>query len=184
MAYMSPEQFHEMVGKESDQYALGCIAYELFTGHMPFVASSPAALITKCLMEQPIPPRHHNSQLSENIEKVVLRAIAKQRRDRFPDVESFIAALQNPSSNSVHKTRQEWLSKFTAIAMAYPGNKEKIITACDEALQEDSRFDGAYYCKGVALNDLGRHKEALTAFERAIQFGANYSLAGLIEEIY
>lgn len=41
--YMAPEEDDNLICKESDQYALGCIAYELFTGHMPFEASNLAA---------------------------------------------------------------------------------------------------------------------------------------------
>src|SRR6266566_6109302 len=37
--YMAPEQFQGVVSAASDQYALGCIAYELFTGRVPFTAS-------------------------------------------------------------------------------------------------------------------------------------------------
>ncbi|HVB60419.1 MAG TPA: tetratricopeptide repeat protein [Ktedonobacteraceae bacterium] len=175
MAYMAPEQFHEMVSKESDQYALGCIAYELFTGHMPFVASTPAALITRCLMEQPIPPRLINPLLPGHIEKAILKAMAKQRTERFPDVLSFVAALLTPTPGSFKKTKEDWMYEFIAIANAFPGDKKKIIAACDDALREEPHLGVAYFCKGVALNDLGQYKEALEAFERAIQLGVNDS---------
>src|SRR6266446_7022915 len=99
MAYMAPEQFHEMVSKESDQYALGCIAYELFTGHMPFIASNVASLITKCLMEQPIAPRQYNPGLPVHIEAAILKAMAKERTERYANVSAFIAALRRPKSS-------------------------------------------------------------------------------------
>jgi serine/threonine protein kinase len=176
MAYMAPEQFHELVCKESDQYALGCIAYELFTGHMPFVASSPAALITKCLMEQPVAPRQYNPQLPGYIEQAILKAMAKERTDRYPDISRFIKAL-SPLGLS-QESRVEWIMKFTTLAMI-PDQQEQIIAVCNEAIQLDPNFADAYFCKGVALNDLKRHKEALAALERATHLDPNNKLAWL-----
>jgi serine/threonine protein kinase len=49
--YMAPEEYQDLVCKESDQYALGCIAYELFTGHLPFEASHTASIIAKHFQE-------------------------------------------------------------------------------------------------------------------------------------
>src|SRR2546423_1289788 len=52
-AYMSPEQFKGEVSRESDQYALACIAYELLTGQKPFTAPDVIALGFKHLTEKP-----------------------------------------------------------------------------------------------------------------------------------
>src|SRR2546421_6742107 len=52
--YMAPEQFQGQVSKESDEYSLACIAYELVTGHQPFIANDFYALGFKHLTEQPI----------------------------------------------------------------------------------------------------------------------------------
>jgi len=168
LAYMAPEQFQDMVCKESDQYALGCIAYELFTGHMPFVASNPATLIAKRLMEQPVAPRQYNPQLPTHIEQAILKALAKQRTDRYPNVSSFITALSTPTSGLSREAKELWMAELLAITMMYPGNKGKIIDFCEGAIQVDPNFALAYFTKGVALNDLKRYAEALDAFERVI----------------
>jgi serine/threonine protein kinase len=91
--YMAPEQFQGTVSKESDQYSLGCIAYELFTGRRPFVASDPSTMGFKHLIETPIPPTRLNPQIPPQIEQAVLKAMAKERVDRFADIAAFIAAL-------------------------------------------------------------------------------------------
>jgi serine/threonine protein kinase len=95
-AYMAPEQFRGTISKESDQYALGCIAYELFTGHPPFSAPDFFALGFKHLMEPPLAPTIFNPQLPAHISQAVLKALAKERTNRFPDVRAFIEALQIP----------------------------------------------------------------------------------------
>lgn len=84
-SYMAPEQFRGLASRESDQYALGCIAYELFTGRQPFIAPDMAALMFKHLMEQPVTPRQVNAQLPECIEQAVLKALAKEREGRYEE---------------------------------------------------------------------------------------------------
>jgi ATP-dependent Clp endopeptidase proteolytic subunit ClpP len=91
--YMAPEEYQDLVCKESDQYALGCIAYELFTGHLPFQASSTASIIAKHLTEEPHPPRKFNPELPERIETAILKALAKQRSNRHADISAFVTAL-------------------------------------------------------------------------------------------
>ena len=96
-AYMAPEQFRGSVSRSSDQYAFGCIAYELFTGSRPFTAPDFVSMGFKHASELPIPPTQLNSYLAPHIEQAVLKAMAKERKDRFPDVAAFLAALQPPS---------------------------------------------------------------------------------------
>src|SRR5579872_3789795 len=58
--YMAPEQFQGKISKESDQYALGCIAYELVTGRTPFTAPDFFALGFRHISAEPVPPRQFN----------------------------------------------------------------------------------------------------------------------------
>jgi serine/threonine protein kinase len=95
-AYMAPEQFRGIISKESDQYALGCIAYELFTGHTPFRAPDFFALGFKHLMESPLAPTEYTPQLPSHISQAILKALAKDRTNRYPDAWAFIKALQVP----------------------------------------------------------------------------------------
>jgi HEAT repeat protein len=92
-AYMAPEQFQGIISRKSDQYALGCIAYELFTGHKPFTASNFAAFMFKHLTENPIAPRQLNPQLPIHIEQAILKSIAKEQGERHTDIFAFISAL-------------------------------------------------------------------------------------------
>jgi tetratricopeptide (TPR) repeat protein len=62
-----------------------------------------------------------------------------------------------------------WMQHFTAIAMFFPGDKKKIIDACNQAIQIDYSFSDAHFCKGVALQNLGRYIEALLSFDLAIK---------------
>ncbi len=94
--YMAPEQFRGTISKEGDQYALGCIAYELVTGRLPFNAADFFSLGYKHMSETPIPPSQLNLLVPRSVESAILRAMAKQRSDRFPDIAAFMAALGVP----------------------------------------------------------------------------------------
>jgi serine/threonine protein kinase len=101
--YMAPEQFAGWINKSSDQYALGCIAYELLTGHTPFSGTSFAAMQGKHANEKPVAPTQHNLLLPITLEQVILKAMEKNSADRYPTVQDFVIALQ--PSTSAHATK-------------------------------------------------------------------------------
>ncbi len=92
--YMAPEQFAGWMNKSSDQYALGCIAYELFTGRPPFSGSDFTAMQKKQTREKPSAPTQQNLLLPIVLEEVVLKAMEKNSADRYPTIQDFIVALQ------------------------------------------------------------------------------------------
>jgi tetratricopeptide (TPR) repeat protein/tRNA A-37 threonylcarbamoyl transferase component Bud32 len=93
-AYMSPEQGRgERVDHRSDIYSLGIVLYEMATGVVPFQAETPMAVIVKHIID-PLPlPRSKTPELSEAIERVILKALAKDPADRFQDVGQLAEAL-------------------------------------------------------------------------------------------
>lgn len=95
--YMAPEQFRGMASRESDQYALACIAYELLTGSTPFVSADFMAMAYQHVHEQPRPPRQLNPALPTYMEQAIMKALSKERHDRYPNVTAFIAALKAPT---------------------------------------------------------------------------------------
>jgi serine/threonine protein kinase len=100
-AYMAPEQFDGIVSTKSDQYALGCIAYELVTGSKPYTVPNPTieAMWYQHAKVDPIAPTRLNPLLPKHVERSILKALAKQRIERFENVSAFIAELQMPSSS-------------------------------------------------------------------------------------
>jgi len=86
-AYVSPEMVRgEPVDAHADQYALGIILFELTTGRLPFNAETPMAILVKQANE-PLPrPREIRPNIPEAVERVILRATAKNPQDRFGSV--------------------------------------------------------------------------------------------------
>lgn len=100
-SYMAPEQFQGLVGKETDQYALACIAYELLTNTLPFTASGFLAMGYQHVSTPPPPLRSRNPEIPPYIEHAILRGLAKERHQRFPSVSAFIEDLQRSAAPHV-----------------------------------------------------------------------------------
>jgi serine/threonine-protein kinase len=82
--YLSPEQARgEAVDARSDVYATGCVLYELLTGHPPFVGDNPVSVAYQHVREDPVPPSEHNRDVPPDIDAVVLKALAKNRMNRY-----------------------------------------------------------------------------------------------------
>ncbi|RVU71647.1 MULTISPECIES: Stk1 family PASTA domain-containing Ser/Thr kinase [Lactobacillus] len=92
--YMSPEQTRGgLVTKQSDIYSLGIILYELITGKVPFNGETPVSIALKHAQE-PIPSiRKKDPKVPQALENVVLRATAKDPRDRYATAQEMKADL-------------------------------------------------------------------------------------------
>jgi serine/threonine protein kinase len=92
-AYISPEQAQgQTVDQRSDIYSLGIILYEMVTGSVPFTAETPLAVLFKHISDPLPPPSLIKPDVPPGIEKVILKALAKDPRDRFATAAEFVAA--------------------------------------------------------------------------------------------
>src|SRR5574341_1283057 len=94
--YLSPEQARGETGDaRSDIYSLGIVIYEMFTGRVPFQGDTPYATITAHINQPLPPPRSFNPKVPPAVEKVLEKALAKERDKRFASVHDMMKALEN-----------------------------------------------------------------------------------------
>ncbi|MCI7552005.1 MAG: Stk1 family PASTA domain-containing Ser/Thr kinase [Actinomycetaceae bacterium] len=92
--YLSPEQARgEVVDARSDLYSTGCLFYELLTGRPPFQGDSAVAVAYQHVSETPKIPSSFASDIPNNLDRVVMKSLAKRRQDRYQSAEEMRADL-------------------------------------------------------------------------------------------
>jgi serine/threonine protein kinase len=165
--YMAPEQFEGAASPRSDQYGLACIAYELLTGQPPFMAKHAVTIGKMHQSKAPLPPSELNSAIPAYMEQAILRALEKQRENRYPDIISFIHALLDAPSTTRKQTTDHRLDEGNRLFNA--GRYKEALAIFEHALQRDPDLVDAYQGKGNTLYSMGRYEEAITAHEEALQ---------------
>ncbi len=95
-SYVSPEQARGLtdeIDHLSDQWSLACITYQLLAGRGPFIGGSWHTLLTKVIHYDPPPLSSLVPDLPAEVERVLRRALSKQKGDRFPTIAAFARAL-------------------------------------------------------------------------------------------
>jgi len=142
-AYMSPEQAsgeHELDGR-SDIYSLGCLLHEMLAGEPPYTGPNAQAIIVKRFPE-PVPPvRTLRPEVSEEVERALLRAMARAPVERFATASQFAAALTSysgmlaPPGGPTVVTSQHSAVKSIAVLPFADMSPEK---------------DQDYFCEGIS----------------------------------
>lgn len=106
-AYFSPEQAKgEPVDARADLYSTGVVLYELLTGRQPFRGESPVAVAYQHVSETPVPPTEINEESPGALDPIVLRALAKDPYQRYPDAAHFRAALDEAMTGNAPTRKQ------------------------------------------------------------------------------
>ncbi len=118
--YMSPEQAKgDRPDHRVDIYAAGCILYELLTGDVPFSAETFMGVLTKHMFEPVEPPsvRLPSAQISPDVEAVVMKALAKDREQRFQTMKEMALAIEACAGGDLS---QAWGAEGSGIGVVMP----------------------------------------------------------------
>ena len=134
---MPPEVIQGRKADErSDIYSLGIVLYQMLTRRLPFQAEEVAALAYKHAATPPPRLRDFNRRLSEALEKVVLRALAKEPEARYPTADAFAAAIREAVSRPAAQSQPAW--QFMIRCSFYVVTSQPIVS--------DRRRAWARYC--------------------------------------
>jgi serine/threonine-protein kinase len=94
--YMSPEQAQgQKLDVQTDIYSLGILMYEMLTRRPPFMGNNPMAVAYKQVHELPVPPSAKRKDTPKRLELIILKAIKKDKRDRYNTIEEMLDHLDS-----------------------------------------------------------------------------------------
>ena len=139
--YFSPEQARgENVDARTDLYSTGVLLYEMLAGRPPFKGDTAVSVAYQHVSEAVTPPSVHNPQISAELDLVVLRALSKDRNDRYQSAEEFrehlLAADISTPAPVVDKATEPIFDAVPTITAETPLEAAEAIEVVAEAPQQ------------------------------------------------
>ena len=161
--YMSPEQIRgQKLDGRTDIFSAGCILYELLTGQRSFPGESATSILYNIVNETPTPIVEKNTDLPQEIQDVVDRAMAKNPDDRFKaagEMAREIEKIVNVFRKTLPRTTQvlqQSLDELSALSRAKKW--QELVPKARELLEQHPQLDEARRHLRRALREL-RHQE-------------------------
>ncbi|WP_233561221.1 serine/threonine-protein kinase, partial [Sorangium cellulosum] len=116
--YLSPEQLGGLpIDRRSDIFSLGALLYVLTTGMHPFRAETELSTVENITIKAPLPPRELNSAIHSDLERIILKALEKDRDNRFSTCAEMQRAIDQVASSLGEPTTDEDVAAFVRLAI-------------------------------------------------------------------
>ncbi len=124
--YMSPEQIRGLpLDGRSDIFAMGVCLYELLTGERLFVGDSDFSVLEKVRKVEVLPPSHFNRKIPDQLEKIVMKSLAKDVEDRYQHASELAEDLRGFMYQSGNAFARKDLAAFMKATFAEDYEKER-----------------------------------------------------------
>lgn len=143
LSYIAPESIKkESPTPQTDIYSLGITIYECLTGTIPFKGSTPKDLLMKHLTAVPAAPSDYNKNVTPEMDRMVLRMIAKKPKDRQKNMQELLSELRNvqPFKEDPEKLRDAKLAEAKA-AEGQQSLGKRLDSRTDHARAERAKVD-------------------------------------------
>jgi serine/threonine-protein kinase len=149
ITYMSPEQINaQVVDGRTDIFSTGVMLYELLTYQLPFDGKDTAATLLKIIHEPPPPLSNYISEFPPELEDILLRALAKDREDRYATAEDFAFDL----SRVQEQLKKSMVSDYVLRAKTSMDRQE--LTRAKELLQQVLKVDTSHSVAKSMMHDV------------------------------
>jgi serine/threonine-protein kinase len=159
-SYFSPEQARgETVDARTDLYSTGILLYELLTGKPPFRGDNPVAVAYQHVNSEAAPPSSINPKVLPALDAVVLRAMAKDRFDRYQSAADFRHDIEAVAAGSLPRAKQPEADDFNATLFGVNPNaaagsdeamRQLTVDADDRIVRTQNRPPVAWIWAGIA----------------------------------
>jgi Tol biopolymer transport system component len=103
---MSPEQAQDKdIDARSDIFSFGIVLYEMATGNRAFPGESPATIIGEILHKEPKPIRESNSQVPEELQRIIVKTLEKDREDRYQTAHELMVDLRRLTKKETERSQ-------------------------------------------------------------------------------